>query len=131
MNVHTSHFVALIADALLQGQIVTLKVVSGSMYPVLRVGDRVFVEFVTPTSLHIGDIVVLSTDEELLTHRFLGWHNGMLLTKGDAISIADVYRHPPRLLGRVIGYERDGVYHDWRTVRARWGHFWLGQLGLQ
>lgn len=129
MSIPTPDLANLLLDALEQGHPVTLTVVSNSMHPALRVGDRVRVEPVALSALRVGDVVVMDTGDELLTHRFLGWRNGALFTKGDALSMADTFRQPPRLIGRVVGYERNGLYHDWQTPHAQLGHRMLGQLG--
>jgi hypothetical protein len=62
------------------------------MYPHLKPGDRLIVKHVSPCSLNIGDIVVisLSNHEQFMAHRLIKlFPNGTGLTKGDALLKAD------------------------------------------
>jgi len=75
-------------------------VVSGSMYPTLKVGDLLVVEGVNPEELEIGDIIVFHNPVnpgELIVHRIIEivrGEDGLLYfgTKGDANSLPDKYR---------------------------------------
>ncbi len=129
MNDRIVHLGDVVADALQQGHPVAMRVVSGSMRPTLRVGDYVYVAPISSAHVRVGDVVVLDIGNELLTHRLLGWQGEIPLTKGDASLVPDTFPRPPRLLGRVIGYERCGRYHDWQGRYAQWGHMLLGQVG--
>ena len=50
-----------------------LKVTSNSMFPLIEAGDKLFVEFVSPSRLVPGDIITYRCREDILiTHRVVG-----------------------------------------------------------
>lgn len=80
------------------------RVVSNSMYPVIRQDDQVLVERVRPDKVRFGDIVVFRQDERLTVHRVIGkrevggeYH---FLEKGDA-SLQSSLVPAKEVIGRV------------------------------
>ena len=88
------------------------RVYSGSMRPLIRVNDRVFVERLEPRQLRFGDIVLFKTENGLVIHRVLGkWRaQGALhfLQKGDFNPDAECVS-AACVLGRVRAVDRDGA----------------------
>ena len=52
------------------------------------------VVYVTDGDPNVGDIVVLSVDEQLVTHRIVGVEDGGFITKGDANEYSDTFAKP-------------------------------------
>lgn len=100
----------LLKDGMIAGQMPFLRVSSGSMQPLLRVGDEVGVQSVTVEQLQPGDIVVVSDRAQILTHRFwerrdTGRHPGFL-TRGDRVLSYDRVWTADQLLGRAVARRR-------------------------
>ncbi len=76
-------------------------ITSGSMWPVLKEGDLVFIEGVGATDIRVGDIIVYqnTTNHTLTIHRVTKLLPDMLTTKGDANFSEDL----PVLYSNVIG----------------------------
>jgi signal peptidase I len=117
MIVETNEAVAaaaalLFTQFLAAGGAARLTVVTGSMIPFLRPGDRVVVQAVPPESLHIGDILLLTAQPRPLLHRLLAIHgagsDAILRTKGDAARYCDEEIHMQQVIGRVTAIERSG-----------------------
>jgi len=93
---------ALARDALADGQTLRLRVVSGSMRPLLRRGDEVFVSPVAPAALLPGDLVVRAApDGGFVVHRLMARQAGMLVTRGDGLPRPDPPWPADQLAGRV------------------------------
>lgn len=82
-------------------------VLSGSMSPVLKVGDAVVTKPVDPNAITVGDIITYRSpvDGKLVTHRVVEVekHSAPIFrTKGDANSSADSYLVPAQnIVGKV------------------------------
>ena len=108
-----------------------LKVTSHSMTPLLRSGDHVLVQSVSPDTLQRGDLLVTQRADGYLTHRLvavdvLGWH-----TKGDRNRQSDAPIQAQSIVGLVIAVERRGKT---RYIRTRFHRFLarlIGWLGWQ
>ena len=59
-------------------------ITSGSMWPVLKEGDLVFIEKVAKEELAIGDIVVWVNPKGFTIHRVVKLNEDTLVTRGDA-----------------------------------------------
>lgn len=101
-------FVALLIWGLPQGLSWWLKteypmaaITSGSMWPVLKVGDLILVEAVKPEELKVGDIIVYANQRGFTIHRItvIDAEKRKLTTKGDANNVSD----QPIALTDVIG----------------------------
>lgn len=94
-------------QALANGSTPQLKVTSHSMTPFLQKDDRIFLENVTITTLHPGDVVTTVSDEALFTHRFWQWQDdACFLTKGDRASQLDAPWKKSQFVGRVCAIQR-------------------------
>jgi hypothetical protein len=118
-----------------------LKIISNSMFPMLRSGDVVIVKPRKPgESMQRGDIIVFrqfdADDSGLpLTHRLIGRSSAGWLTKGDFRLLPDVPLEPQALLGKVIAYQRgerrvDLDHPGWQfaNLALGWLHFSVGIL---
>jgi len=92
-----------------------LRVRGRSMQPTLRPGDEVVVDPVTAEALAPGDWVVLRSVQGAFLHRYLGWRNGRIITKGDGHRALDPSWPPEAVLGRVVEAQRDGRCFYYRT----------------
>ncbi len=100
----------LLRQGLHQGQKSQLEVSSNSMAPLLRRGDRVILEAVTPEQLAPGDVITLADLTGITTHRY--WSKTAvtdpprLLTRGDRPLVFDPPWPPEALVGRMVGRSR-------------------------
>lgn len=122
----------LLRQGLKAGQVVYLTVSSGSMSPLLRAGDRVGVGQVELDHLQVGDVVVISQPDSLLTHRFYGLRHVQsqrrFMTRGDRVRYFDPLWHEEDLLGRVLLRQR-GSHTLWLDQgRGRRLNQWLTKL---
>lgn len=106
-----------------------LRVVGGSMAPLLDDGDTVTVEPVQPGDLCRGDVLVIRIASSFVTHRLVmvddrGWQ-----LKGDNAAQMDDPVPTGAIVGRVIHAERSGRWTDFRTPAWRRVNRWLGNLG--
>ncbi len=88
-----------------------LIVLSGSMHPVMRVGDMVVVESKLPDEINAGDVIAYNdpggTPNVMITHRVLSITEGeeerLFQTKGDANEEQDAYQVPAsKLVGEMV-----------------------------
>lgn len=87
-----------------------LIVLSGSMHPVMRVGDMVVVESKLPNEIHAGDVIAYNdpggTPNVMITHRVMAITEGeerLFQTKGDANEEQDAYQVPvSKLVGEMV-----------------------------
>jgi len=89
----------------LDSQYPMASIASGSMWPVLKRGDLVFIEGVGgKDSVKVGDIVVYRSDRGFTIHRLIEKNEDSAITKGDANEIAD---HPVEytdIVGKALVY---------------------------
>lgn len=86
-----------------------LPVLTESMLPLIRPGDRVKVSRIAPSEVHFGDIAVFCRGNDLIVHRILKtWHkpNDVYFSeKGDA-GLRYTLIKSDDIIGRVIGLKR-------------------------
>lgn len=101
----------LLRQSMCQGQYPLVTVVSDSMAPMIRRGERISIAPTSLEQLAPGDIVVVSSATKLVTHRFWGLvrQDGrcQLLTKGDRSRHFDLPSTSEDLIGRVTARWRD------------------------
>jgi signal peptidase I len=92
-----------------------LPVLTDSMSPLIRPGDRVRVSRVAPGEVRFGDIVVYKRDDDLIVHRVLKrWRTaeGVYFSeKGDAGSVYGLV-NGESIVGRVIGLKKGTRTYD-------------------
>ncbi len=104
-------FVALLIWGLPQGLSWWLKtdypmaaITSGSMWPVLKVGDLILVQAVTPEQVQVGDIVVYSNLRGFTIHRIteIKREDGTMTTRGDANNVSDTPVNITDVIGKAL-----------------------------
>lgn len=115
---------SLFIQALRQGQPVWFRVVSGSMLPLVRVGDAVYIE-PTSSDLQVGDIAAFETPAGLVVHRLVHYeqtaNQARYVEMGDAALLAH-HVDEQAIVGRVTNIRRATRQVDIRLpVAQRWG----------
>lgn len=77
-----------------------LVAVSGSMEPVIHVGD--FLVTREQKEYRVGEIITYLSGSSLITHRVIAVDGGYLLTQGDANNVADDPVAPGQVQGKVV-----------------------------
>ncbi len=111
----------------LQTEYPIASITSGSMWPVLKVGDLVLIHGINgKEDLKIGDIIVyrnqaasLGPENSFIIHRIVKLGDTIVITKGDANNIED----PPVAYDQVIG---KAVMLGDKPLRVPW----LGNLSI-
>jgi len=83
-------------------------VVSGSMQPLIEVGDVVFIVQARADDIRVGDVIGYVSARGLIVHRVVGYeyinNKKFLVTKGDANNAPDaVPVHPMQVVGKYAG----------------------------
>lgn len=113
-------------QALRQGQALWFTVASGSMRPLLAVGDDIYIEPACAHHLCIGDIAAFETPQGLMVHRIV--QRRQQKTTIRLLQMADIDLYPgwiaePDVIGRVVAIRRGAT-----TVNLR--HPFARQLGI-
>jgi hypothetical protein len=97
-------------EACNRGGRLSFRVVSGSMEPTIRVGDRVRVTRVEPSRLRIGDIVTFRDGQNVMVHRIIATSrtNGQVTFRhrGDDGAASGTFA-VGNLIGKVYAIEKD------------------------
>ena len=96
---------------------IKLQVISGSMAPLLEVGDTVIVILASIALLQRGDIIVVVRNDEFVTHRLVDRRGECLFTKGDRFRHFDAPVTSEELIGKVIGVYKGDEYLDFSKPR--------------
>ncbi len=109
----------MLRQSMAQGEMPFLTISSGSMAPLLKIGDQIGLEPIAPSRLSLGDIVTVAPEGDLLTHRFWGMKDGQLRTRGDRPLLFDPLWPPDCLLGRVVVRKRNGRTLSFTSGRGK------------
>ena len=124
----------LIRDKLVQGTTFRFRVISGSMAPLIEVGDEVVVKRVGTAELRRGDIVLYAADGALRVHRLLARRRqgGMtlLVTKGDASLTPDPPWRQKQLLGKAVAISREHIVLNLESRRWKAINRLLGLIAV-
>ena len=122
----------LLRESLQKGQHPQLIITSNSMTPLLQRGDKIILEFVTIEQLQPGDILTLTTESHLQTHRYWGMEEragtSYLLTCGDRPLSFDPLWPIGSLIGRVIARQRKGKRMSLHEGVGKWLNNQLSKL---
>lgn len=125
---------SLYIEALRQGQTLWFQVVSGSMSPLLRIGDAVCIESTRAHEILPGQIAAFEASERLVIHRIIrrqfAREDVRLLQMGDTEPRAN-WLDSQVVVGRVVAIRRGSVEVDLRCAIARWGGFVTAFLRYQ
>jgi len=98
------------------------KVISGSMYPLIRVNDRVLVKSLDIRELRAGDIILFKVDDKCIAHRIIRIlnrdGNPLFYQKGDANKYASLLS-PETVMGKVTAVEKNGHILGLKSGRIR------------
>lgn len=123
-DVDATLLASLLRESMNEGQQPQLTINSNSMAPLLQSGDQIILTPVTPEQIQPGDLLTLTTESDLLTHRYWGhWHQGdtvCLLTRGDRPLLYDKPWPIDSLIGRVIARQRQGKVLALEQGRGKW-----------
>lgn len=122
----------LIREEMAKGSTFRFRVISGSMSPMIRVGDQVTVSEVRVEDLRRGDIVLYEVGDTFHTHRLLSVRRQggatWLLTKGDNAFNPDQPWGDEQLLGKVVAIGRGERWMDLESRRWQAANRLLGAL---
>ena len=105
-----------------------LEVISGSMSPFLRPGDKLVVQQSPPEAFRIGDLVVVCRKCEFITHRLVSIRENEWYTKGDRSRILDPPFSGNTIVGKVIQIDRTGGSVNLQTNYWRFMNSLLGRI---
>lgn len=96
-------------EALRKGQPLWFRVSSGSMSPMLRIGEEVYIVPATAGDVQVGEIAAFETDAGLVIHRIVQRRSER--GKVQLLEMSDVYLHAGRVeseavIGRVVAIGR-------------------------
>jgi signal peptidase I len=131
----SSVMASLYIQAIRQGQSVWFRVVSGSMVPILHIGDSVHIKPAKASEIHIGEIAAFETHDGLVVHRIIQHRQTgtsiQLLEMGDA-DLRAGWVEEQAVVGRVVavrhGSRQINLLH---RIARRYGavtaylRFWL------
>lgn len=114
--------VSLLRQALQQGEHPTLKVISGSMSPMIMKNDLVKLSPFNFETLKKGDIITLTQREALTTHRVVSRRNDTVVTKGDRNLTLDEPITKNQIIGKVtkIKSKQFNKTIDLEASKSRW-----------
>ncbi|HID87110.1 MAG TPA: signal peptidase I [Anaerolineae bacterium] len=122
----------LIRERMAKGTTFRFRVISNSMAPMIRAGDRVTVSRVGVEDLRRGDIVLYVVGETFHTHRLLSVRREdgamFLVTKGDNALSPDQPWREEQLLGKVVAIGRGERWVDLESRPWRAANRLLGAL---
>jgi signal peptidase I len=105
-KVSSDTIIALWEDLYTKKQQAWLTILSGSMMPLLQVGDKVLVHAVKPTDIRFGDIIVFKNPDKLIVHRVIGKaDSSTYLQKGDNATTAEIVSSAD-VLGKAIAIQK-------------------------
>lgn len=115
---------ALAAEVLRNSGRLRLRVNGWSMLPSVWPGDTLWIERASRKTIAEGDIVLFTRDQRLFAHRVVGRSTGDLgiLTRGDAMRVADPPVNDDELLGRVVAMQRNANFIVPRKTLSAWEH---------
>ena len=109
-------------EALCRGQPLWFRVASGSMHPLLCMGEEVYIEPATASELQIGEIAAFETSAGLVIHRIVrrrSTRNGIQLLEMSDTQLRAEPVESEAVIGRVIAIGRGKRRIDLRRPLAK------------
>lgn len=132
MTVSQDVIVQLLQDSLDGGQNPHLTIVSGSMSPLLQIGDQVILERVPLSEIAPNDVLILRGDDALYTHRLVTTLDRagerFWVTRGDWTLAYDPVWSDAAIVGRVCGRRRGSNVQRWDAGSGLWLNRHFGRL---
>lgn len=98
-----------------------IRITGNSMQPLFRPGDRILIQHGSD-GFRRGDVLVFRMADQIVVHRLLDirtdQNRSYLLTKGDSVLRPDPRFSSDQVLGRVIGFSRNG--RDVSVMKPFW-----------
>jgi signal peptidase I len=122
----------LLKESMSKGIHPKLTINSNSMTPLLWCGDEILLEPITIDQIESGDLLTLTTESDLLTHRY--WRRlvqegqEFLITRGDRPLLFDAPVRPEQIIGRVCVRLRNGRQLHLCHGRGNWLNRQLAHL---
>lgn len=83
-----------------------LTILSGSMMPLLQIGDKALIHTVKRAEIRVGDVILFKTGDKLVIHRVIHRYNSFsFLQKGDNTTIAEIVNSKD-VIGKVIAIRK-------------------------
>jgi len=116
---------SLFIQALREGQGLWFQVASGSMVPILNLGDKVWIEPARAIDIHIGDVAAFETPQGLVIHRIvkreLRSTNVRLLEMND-VNLSANWIVEKAVVGRVTTIQKAALVMNLQhPIAQRWG----------
>lgn len=100
-------------------------IISNSMAPLIRAGDKIHARWVEPHTIKFGDIIIFKTEKWTVTHRVIRRYNNVeFLHKGDNILYSGI-TSDPAILGRVVAVKKGDRLIDLDTKLQRFVNYLL------
>lgn len=119
----------LIGTKLTIGDQLSFTVNSTSMQPIMKIGDKVVAEVIPETRITRGDIIVIKTEEDFLTHRAISPIKGGWITKGDNNTLSDAPVLSSTIIARVQKIQRTSLTINFETYKWHFINPLLAKLG--
>ena len=80
-------------------------ITSGSMWPVLKQGDLIFIKQVAKEEIAVGDVIIYKNPKGFTIHRVVKLNEDSLITKGDANNVKDSPIGYDEIVGRLVTFK--------------------------
>lgn len=114
-----------------KGTTLRFKVSSGSMLPLLDVGDVIKVCRVEPSVVCVGDLVAFQDGNDIIVHRIIAKkssHNKLIFRHRGENAVSSGFFEGKNLIGRIISVEKEGreisletLWHKINNKAVGWG----------
>ena len=105
-QVKSGAIIALWEDLYNKKQKSWLAILSGSMMPLLQIGDKVLVHSVKPAEIRVGDLMVYKSNDNLIVHRVIRKYDSLsFIQKGDNAATAEIVSSKD-VIGTVIAIRK-------------------------
>jgi signal peptidase I len=114
---------SLFVEAIRQGQAQWFRVSSGSMFPLLRVGDAIYIEPATAREICVGEIAAFETVDGVVIHRIVGTQikdGAIRLLQLPDVNLRASWINESAVIGRVVAIRRGTRQINLNHPIARW-----------